>query len=221
MLDVSGSMQNDHKIDRLYDAVLEMINAFLEMELKETIVRVAIITFGEQVLLHTPYTPVAELKKKGIPKLSASGQTPLARALQMAKDIIEDKDITPHGVYAPQVVLVSDGRPYPADHWQDRLEEFVGSGRSRMSQRLALSIGGDADEEMLRKFAGTDEKGNKLMFHAETASDIAAAFKQVTISISKRSKPSIPNTPPQYQGQFDSPPEPQKSAPVADDEDDY
>ena len=81
MLDVSGSMQNDHKIDRLYDAVLEMINAFLEMELKETIVRVAIITFGEQVLLHTPYTPVAELKKKGIPKLSASGQTPLARAL--------------------------------------------------------------------------------------------------------------------------------------------
>ena len=55
LLDVSGSMSGP-KIDNLYDATNEMIKVFSDAASKEKIIDIAIITFGESVELHTPYT---------------------------------------------------------------------------------------------------------------------------------------------------------------------
>lgn len=178
MLDVSGSMSGD-KIERLYDAVVEMIGDFADQATNETMIDVAIFTFGAQVELHTKYTPVADLKKTGIPRFVASGMTPLGLCLTQAKDYIDDKDETVGSNYAPIAVLVSDGAPN--DSWERPLEQFVRTGRSQKAQRIAVAIGSDADIVMLEKFAGD----KNLVFYAEDAGGIAKCFQKVTMTVSK------------------------------------
>lgn len=185
LLDVSGSMSGA-KIDSLYDATLDMIQTFAEEETRERFIDVAIITFGQTVELHTPYTPVKDLMAKGISKFSASGSTPMGTALRMAKDMIDDKDVTPSRIYTPAVVLVSDGEPN--DDWREPMERFITEGRSKKCQRFAVAIGNDADRGVLEKFTQDPD----AVFFAEDAKDLSENFKTISISISKGK--SIRNT---------------------------
>lgn len=198
LLDVSGSMSGD-KIDSLYDAVVEMIKTFAHEAVKETIINVAIITFGSNVELHTPYTPVATLAANGISRFSASGMTPMGTALRMAKDMIDDKDTTSGKSYRPAVVLVSDGAPN--DEWRDPLDDFIHTGRSQKCQRFSVAIGNDADKNMLGMFADNEES----MFEAEDASDIVSMFQKITMSVSMRSRSQNPNSIPKANVSYDAP----------------
>ncbi len=189
LLDVSGSMSGE-KINNLYDATVEMIDTFVAEAARETIINVSIITFGSDVKLHTPFTPVADLQRTGIGKFHADGMTPLGTALRMAKDMIEDKTVLPSPIYTPAVVLVSDG--YPNDDWNRPLQAFLSSGRTQKCQRFAVQIGSDADSGMLEQFTGD----KNMVFFAEGASDIAQCFKKVTMSVSTRSRSSNPNVVP-------------------------
>jgi uncharacterized protein YegL len=83
-----------------------------------------------------------------------SGMTPLGTALQMAKAMIEDKDVVPSRAYRPTVVLVSDGGPN--DAWEKPLNAFISDGRSAKCDRMAMAIGADADEAVLGKFFGNN-----------------------------------------------------------------
>ena len=186
LLDVSGSMAGE-KINNLYNAVTEMVKTFEAEAVKETIINVAIITFGAEIELHTPYTPVAKLASEGISRFSANGLTPMGIALRMAKDMIEDKDTTSGKSYRPAVVLVSDG--WPTDDWKVPLDNFINDGRSGKCQRFSVAIGNDADNDLLRQFADDDDS----MFTAETAGDIASKFRKITMSVSMRSRSTNPN----------------------------
>lgn len=189
LLDVSGSMSGE-KIDRLYDATVDMVNTFVSAAAKEQAIDVAIITFGSAITLHTPYTPVQDLQKQGISQFRAGGSTPMGMALKMAKDMIEDKEVTPSRIYRPAVVLVSDGQPN--DSWEEPLDAFINSGRSQKCQRFAVAIGNDADRSVLRRFTGSDE----TVLLAENAKDISEQFKIITMSVSTRAvsqnKNSVP-----------------------------
>ena len=190
LLDVSGSMDGE-KIDNLYDATIDMIDTFSDSNSREISIEVAIITFGNEVKLYnesTPYMKVTELKNQGLVAFKANGLTPLGTALRMAKDIIEDKDLTPSKVYRPAVVLVSDGQP--TDNWQEPLDKFINDGRSKKCQRFAIAIGTDVDKSVLEKFAGD----YKNLFEAEEAKDIEKVFKTVTMSVSMRAKSQNPNS---------------------------
>lgn len=185
LLDVSGSMSGE-KINTLYDSVTDMLQAFSEARIRETVIDVAIITFGDQVNLHTPYTPVDDLRNNGINRFHADGMTPLGTALKMAKAMIEDKDTTPSNIYRPAVVLVSDGEPN--DRWESPLDDFVRNGRSSKCQRFAVAIGAGANRDILRRFSGGDD----TLFYAERASDITDAFSKVSMSVSTRAASSNP-----------------------------
>ena len=189
LLDVSGSMSGE-KINTLYDSVVEMVDSFVAAQVKETIIDVAVITFGSKVELHIPYTSVAEIQKTGINRFNADGMTPMGTALQMAKDMIEDKNITPSNIYRPAVVLVSDGQPN--DSWEKPLDNFIKDGRSAKCQRFAIAIGNDADRNVLERFTG--EKAN-VMF-TEDASGMADCFQKFTMSVSTRATSQNPNVVP-------------------------
>ena len=189
LLDVSGSMEGE-KIETLYDATIEMIDTFVAEKVKETVIDVSIITFGADVKLHTPFTPVSDLKNNLVSKFDANGMTPLGTALKMAKDMIDDKSVLPSPIYRPAVILVSDGQPN--DRWEKPLDDFINSGRSQKCQRFALAIGREADTDMLSKFA--DSKDN--LFFAEQASDIVNCFQKFTMSVSTRSRSTNPNAVP-------------------------
>lgn len=187
LLDVSGSMSGD-KIDNLYKATVDMVDTFCDANGRELSIEVAIITFGNEVRLHTPYTKAIDLKNKGIIPFRASGMTPLGTALKMAKDMIEDKNVTPSKVYRPAVVLVSDGQP--TDDWRAPLDKFINDGRSQKCQRFSVAIGADADKKTLEIFTGDLTN----IFEVNDAKDIEKAFKTISMSVSMRAKSQNPNS---------------------------
>lgn len=188
LLDVSGSMDGE-KIQNLNDAVRDMLNTFSDTENGETEIHVAIITFGAQVKLHQSLASASTIHWLD---LSANGMTPLGTALQMAKAMIEDKDVIPSRAYRPTVVLVSDGGPN--DAWEKPLNAFISDGRSAKCDRMAMAIGAHADEAVLGRFIeGTP---NRLLY-AENANQLRDAFKFVTMSVTIRTKSQTPNTVPE------------------------
>lgn len=188
LLDVSGSMRGE-KIAALNKSVEEMIASFADQTKREVEIQVSAITFGSEVKVHLPYTPAPDIKWT---PLTADGATPLADALVMAKEMVEDKGTTPSRAYRPAVVLVSDGEPWPKTQpWEQALAAFVSDGRSAKCERYVLGIGSEADESVLEKFVeGTDDQ---TVHHADDAAGIVEFFKFVTMSVSTRSKSSNPN----------------------------
>ena len=188
LLDVSGSMSGEN-IRNLNDAVRDMLDVFRDSENSETEIWVSIITFGAQVKLHQSLVSAGDIQWQDI---SASGLTPLGVALQMAKEMIEDKDVVPSRAYRPTVVLVSDGQP--DNGWESPLTRFTGDGRSAKCDRMAMAIGADANDAVLEKFiAGTPNP----LFHAEDAKRIRDFFKLVTMSVTIRTKSQTPNVIPE------------------------
>jgi len=184
LLDVSGSMYGG-KINSLNLAVKEMIRSFSEEESTKAEINVGIITFGSNTQLHTDMQPAKNIEWTD---MEADGMTPLGKALQEAKNLIEDKNKIPSKSYRPTVVLVSDG--YPNDNWEGILDEFINEGRTSKCDKWALGIGEDADFDMLEKFINDREK---KVFKAEDASQVIKFFRFITMSTTARSKNVNPN----------------------------
>lgn len=186
LLDISASMaescggnDNIRKIEALNNALEEMIEGFRKVQTLETFIKVGIITFGSNVSLHTPLTPISDLLE--LPSLSADGMTPLGGALSMAKAMIEDKEIFIGKDYRPVVVLLSDGEPN--GEWEDPLQQFISNGRSSKCDRLAIAFGKDANKDMLKRFI---DKTENDLFYAEDAATLYKVFKKITMSVSTR-----------------------------------
>ena len=188
LLDVSGSM-GGAKIQNLNGSVKDMLETFRGTESSEIEIHVAIITFGAEVKLHQSLASAGDIEWHD---LSSSGGTPLGTALQMAKAMIENKDIVPSRAYRPTVVLVSDGQPN--DSWENPLQAFTSDGRSAKCDRMAMAIGSDADEVVLSKFI---EGTKNSLFYAENAKQLRDFFKFVTMSVTIRTKSQTPNVAPE------------------------
>lgn len=189
LLDTSSSMNaggEQSKIAELDSAVRDMIKDFAHEEQLETEIQVSVITFGYNgVQLALPYTNASKVEMK---KLEAQGNTPLGTALRMAKDIIEDKETTPSRAYRPLVILCSDGAPN--DDWEGPMDNFIKDGRSSKCDRMAMAIGSDANEAVLKRFIeGTENP----LFYAKDASSMHKFFKFVTMSVATRSHSQNPN----------------------------
>ena len=187
LLDISGSMSGS-KIENLNTAVKEMLDTFAEEEKMETEILVSVITFGEEVRLHLPYTKASQAQWHD---LEASGMTPMGTALKMAKAMIEDKETTPSRAYRPTIVLVSDGQPN--DSWEKPLEDFISEGRSSKCDRMAMAIGNDADKTVLKRFI---EGTSHDLFYAENAGQLHEFFQRVTMSVTLRTRSRNPNVVP-------------------------
>lgn len=189
LLDTSSSMNTggeQSKIVELDSAVRDMIKDFAHEEQLETEIQISVITFGYNgVQLALPYTNASKVEMK---KLEAQGNTPMGMALRMAKDMIEDKETTPSRAYRPLVILCSDGAPN--DDWEGPMDNFIKDGRSSKCDRMAMAIGSDANEVVLKRFIeGTENP----LFYAKDASSMHKFFKFVTMSVATRSHSQNPN----------------------------
>lgn len=184
ILDVSSSMSGS-KIDSLNLAVEEMISTFAQEEKRETEILVSVISFGAEISLVHPFTPASQITWKN---LQANGMTPMGKALEMSKAMIEDKATTPSRAYRPTLILISDGQP--TDHWKQPMQNLIGQGRSSKCDRMAMAIGSDADETVLQQFI---EGCAHDLFHAENARQLHEFFKMVTMSVTTRTRSNDPN----------------------------
>jgi len=195
LADISGSMAEDGKINALNHAVREMLSTFASAEEMLAQIHVAVITFGAEARLHLPLAPAASLSWVD---MQASGSTPMGGAMELAADVIEDREKIPTRAYRPTVVLVSDGQP--TDSWEAGLARLTQQGRAQKADRMALAIGADADEVMLKRFLADPEK---KVFRIEDARRIKDFFRLVTMSVTARSRSANPNQVPVMQNPLD------------------
>lgn len=186
LADVSGSMQEDGKIEALNASVREMLQTFAQESRLRAEIQVSIITFGSSATEHLPLTPAHQVA--AFNEFTAYGSTPLGAALHLAKELVEDHGRIPSRAYRPAIILVSDG--YPTDSWEGPFRELCNSERAQRASRFALAIGADADEAMLKTFINDKEAP---LFRANHARDIHRFFRAVTLSVSSRSRSVNPD----------------------------
>ena len=185
LLDISSSMSGD-KINNLNEAVSEMIRTMADEEKMEVEILISVITFGNDADVHLLATSASQVEWSN---LSASGMTAMGAALTKAKEMIEDKEITPSRAYRPTIVLVSDGQPNDTG-WERAMDDFINTGRSKKCDRMAMAIGKDADENVLKRFIkGTEHE----LFSSNDAEKISEFFDRVTMSVTTRTRSQNPN----------------------------
>jgi uncharacterized protein YegL len=186
LADVSGSMSEDGKIDGLNYAIGEMINSFALEAPDRAEIQVAVITFGGTgAKVHIPLTPAASTT--WIP-VKAGGMTPMGAAIEIATQLIEDRQMIPSRSYRPAIVIVSDGQPN--DDWKSPLRALHGSARGAKADRFALGIGPDPGLATLNAFLAD---ASKRVLRAEDAAQMKRFFRWVTMTVTARSKSATPD----------------------------
>lgn len=153
ILDTSGSMMGE-RIQSLNYAIREAISS-LQNEADgnpdaEILVRAVTFSSGARWHVATP-TPLADFKWRDV---TAGGLTDMGAALSM---VAAEMRIPPMSERAlpPVLILVSDG--WPTDDFGVGLQMLLAEPWGRKSIRLAISIGRDADRDVLAGFIGSAE----------------------------------------------------------------
>src|SRR4051794_10109004 len=115
LADVSGSMSVDGKIDVLNDSIEAMVRDFASQDDRRGEIQVAVIAFGGESARHVQ-APVPA-RSFSWQAMEADGRTPLGSALEMVRELLEDRHQIPSRAYRPTLILVSDGQPN--DQWED------------------------------------------------------------------------------------------------------
>ena len=186
LADASGSMGENGKIEALNAAMKDMVSTFAKESRLRAEIQVGLITFGGKAQMHLPL--VAAHSVAGFAELKADGVTPMGAAFDLARQLLEDKDRIPSRAYRPVLILLSDGQP--TDDWEAPFKALCDSERAQKATRLAMTIGPDADEAMLRDFTNDAEAP---IFKAHNARDIHRFFRAVSMSVSTRSTSNSPN----------------------------
>ncbi|MFP5262849.1 MAG: vWA domain-containing protein [Blastocatellia bacterium] len=152
--DSSGSMAVDGKIQALNNAIREAIPHMQKVADEnpnaQVLVRAIRFSNGAQWHISQP-TQVADFKWED---LSADGETHMGKALSMVAEQLKIPPMTDRAL-PPVLVLISDGQP--TDDFQGGLKALMDQPWGRKAVRIAISIGADADDEVLQKFIGNPE----------------------------------------------------------------
>ena len=154
LVDCSGSMGYEGKIQALNNAVREAIPVMQDLAQQNPFAQVLVRTlaFAEGARWVTP-DPVPIERFTWTP-LEAAGTTDLGRALRMVADSLSVEALGTRAV-APVLVLISDGQP--TDDFQAGLERLLGEPWGKRAVRLAIGIGRDVDSFTLERFIANPE----------------------------------------------------------------
>jgi len=165
----------------LNESLPKMIESFKDETIIGAEVVLTIITFGGSgAKIHTSLKPVKDITWEN---MKASGETPMGKAFDIARELIEDENKISSRAYTPAIVLISDGEPDKG--WNEALYKLLNSGRAKKADRMAMFIGDDSGKEMLQEFLADD---TKRVFMADDANKIHEFFKFVTMSVTTRAQ---------------------------------
>lgn len=160
VLDLSGSMRREGRIQALNNALREVVPRLREEARAnphaELLVRV--LGFADRPWWIVPEpTPVEDFVWRGVDAVPA-GLTELGPALHLLADAMAALDAET-AAFPPALVLVSDGRPTTASGTDvdAGLRRLLAERAGAAAVRLALGVGRDADLPTLRRFIGNDE----------------------------------------------------------------
>ena len=195
--DSSGSMGQDGKIQALNTAIREAIPHMRKVAEDnpnaQVLVRAVKFSNGAQWHISQP-TPVADFAWTD---LAAEGETDLGKALQLVAEQLRMPPMSERAL-PPVLVLVSDGQP--TDDFESGLKSLMDEPWGKKAVRIAISIGRDADAEVLQKFIGNTElkplaanSPEALVRHIKWAS--TAVLKSASSPASGADTPAAGTTP--------------------------
>jgi uncharacterized protein YegL len=152
--DCSGSMAVDGKIQSLNTAIKEAIPHMQDVADEnpnaQVLVRAVKFSDGAQWHVSQP-TDIADFRWDD---LEAGGVTAMGMALGIVADQLKIPPMTDRAL-PPVLVLISDGQP--TDDFTGGLQALMNEPWGRKAVRVAIAIGEDADQEVLKKFIGNPE----------------------------------------------------------------
>ena len=152
--DCSGSMAVDGKIQSLNTAIKEAIPSMQDVADEnpnaQVLVRAVRFSDGAQWHISQP-TDIVDFKWDD---LDAGGVTSMGRALTIVADQLKIPPMTDRAL-PPVLVLISDGQP--TDDFSAGLQALMNEPWGRKAVRIAIAIGEDADQEVLKKFIANPE----------------------------------------------------------------
>jgi uncharacterized protein YegL len=138
LVDTSGSMSSE--IEDVTSGLKTLRDALVGDSVARNRVEVAIVTFGGTVTAHGDFGEAALFEP---PPLSASGDTPMAAALEQALDLLEAKKraykASGLDYYRPLIFLVTDGAPTDLGRWPAAVQRLREAERAR--KLVLLSVG--------------------------------------------------------------------------------
>ena len=151
LLDASGSMAVDGKIDALNQAIRDALPHLRDLASQnpfvEILVRAVAFSDGARWHIGDP-SPVHDVSW---PPVVAGGYTDLGAALVKVAEVLTVPPMEARA-FPPVLVVVSDGRP--TDDFEAGLERLMAEPWGRRAVRLAIAIGSDADLDVLSRFIG-------------------------------------------------------------------
>ena len=182
LVDCSGSMgdyreESGAKIGILNNAIQnvlpEMVSAAEDNPNAQLLVRT--LKFSTGASWTTP-DPV-KIEDYVWEDLTANGVTDLGKAYELLAAQLSIPPM-PERALPPVIVLLSDGQP--TDNYRGGLEKLSRLPWFKKAVRIAISIGKDCDDEVLREFTGNSE----LVLQANSATMLVKMIKWASTAIS-------------------------------------
>lgn len=179
VLDVSGSMAEDGKIEALNAAVAGTLPHLVELAERnpfaEMLVRAIVFSDGARWHLADP-VPVEEVIWR---QVSAGGFTDLGAALSLLSESLAVPPM-PERALPPVLVLISDGRP--TDDVEAGLARLLTTPWGRRAVRLAVAVGSDVDLDVLQDFI---DDPHVAPFTARDPEQLAYLVRFATVAASR------------------------------------
>lgn len=153
IVDCSGSMMGE-KIQSLNYAIRQTIpdmkQAAEDNPNAQLYIRAITFSEGAKWQIATP-TPIEEFEWLDV---AAEGLTDMGKAFELVADQLEMPPM-PERALPPVLVLISDGQP--TDHYKESLDKLLNLPWGKKAVKIAIAIGQDADEEVLKEFVAHAE----------------------------------------------------------------
>ena len=182
VVDCSGSMYGE-KIgivnNTIQECIPEMRSAADNNPNAQLLIRALQFSSGASWLTSNP-VPVEDY---GWEDMEANGLTELGKAFDLLAAQLSIPPM-PERALPPVIVLLSDGQP--TDDYKKSMDKLKKLPWFRKAVKIAISIGQDADDEVLIEFTGNKE----LVLQANNATALAKMIKWASTTASMASAPS-------------------------------
>lgn len=186
VVDISGSMRGEGRINAVNDAFTQMIPALRQIQIdcqSQFELRIAIMTFDEDARWIVAPTPILEYTHEEIG--CSQWVTYFSRAFRTLGEKLTRSEYMAHTgkIAQPYIMFMTDGEPTKQDDYQPELDKLLENGWFKAAQRFAVLIGKDtinspSARAAVERFVSNPTEG---IINAADAAAIAAEVQAKTI----------------------------------------
>lgn len=191
LIDVSGTMHEDNKIDSVNNAMSEVLEKLEDLEPSLGVdIELNVLTFGhsDPPSCRWMFDHMMQLNGVTWVVLEADGNTPLGDAYIELDSKLTTKGgfmTTPTAIYAPVLILITDGMPSNRRTAEEGLSRLRSNNWYLNSTRMALGIGLRNDEERKYLYDFVGEQSGNVFLSDSDGPALVAAIEPIVIQSTK------------------------------------